>query len=189
MSVSKRMKEMNLKKALGYAVFAAILGATSAVQAGPNAGTDVEVSGIVSENCAVTTEEGLAGNFSLGQILNDDGSLKDNDFEKVLGGVSCNYLAKLSIKTATGNLKNGSLQCDVTPPYLTCLNYTAYLEWGGQSAMLHVDGTAGDVSAPEQMALLHSGDLKLLIKLDPVTQPILAGTYSDTLKVQVGAPL
>jgi hypothetical protein len=101
----------------------------------------------------------------------------------------CNYASHFRMKTQNGALTNGTPIVGGT--FLHALNYAASITWHGAPSLLGTDGTAGKKSNNVAVTGPFSGQLQLNVAIsDPgVSTPLVAGSFSDVLTVQIGATL
>ena len=111
----------------------------------------------------------------------------------------CNYVHNVSLQTTKGGLKPTPAQLlansevAASQPFLKHVNYNAIVTWGGPvPTVLSTSNVAGDkTSAAISGAFTGAGSL-ILSLVSPAgfaTTPMIAGTYTDTLKLQIGAAL
>lgn len=103
----------------------------------------------------------------------------------------CNYASKFQSQTTSGAMKNTTPVVAGSGPFISSLNYNALLQWASQNSVLNTDGTALKKGSLKSVAGAFSGTAQLSITLlDPSsTNPLLAGSFNDTLTVQIGAAL
>lgn len=107
----------------------------------------------------------------------------------------CNYAHTVRVQTITGNLKatnDANLPVPNSLPFVTTLNYSVNNVWGGATVTLNANGTALRKSTNGSIAGANQGSGTLTVTLtDPAvaTQPLIAGTWTDRLKLQIGAAL
>lgn len=103
----------------------------------------------------------------------------------------CNYASHFNSQTVTGALKDTTPVVAGSGPFLKTLNYQALLQWAGQNSVLNTNGTALKKGLQKNVAGSFSGTAALSITLiDPgVSTPLVAGTFTDQLTVQIGAAL
>ncbi len=116
------------------------------------------------------------------------GALTGGNITLRFGNVICNYNATVGLRTLNGNL-TAAAGTIVGGTFLNDIDYTAQATWGAAPvATLNATGTAGAttnvVSGGANVA-----DLDLTITVAPSATPVIGGTYSDTLTLQVGAAL
>ena len=110
----------------------------------------------------------------------------------------CNYVHNVGVQTTTGNLKAvtaANAQVASSLDFIKTLDYAATINWGNKVGSLSADGTAMKKSPNRVVTGSYSGTGSLVISItDPsaaaiATQPLIAGTWSDTLTLKIGAAL
>ena len=103
----------------------------------------------------------------------------------------CNYASHFNSQTVTGALKDSQPIVAGSGPFLSSLNYQALLQWAGQNSVLNTNGTALKKGLQKNVPGSYSGTAALSITLvDPgVSTPLVAGTFSDQLTIQIGAAI
>jgi hypothetical protein len=95
--------------------------------------------------------------------------------------------------TKNGGLALGSAAQVVDGTFISHINYRAQVDWAGKSAVMSTDGGPGKKTPTTVVGGTNHGPLSLRIVIDDLendlTIPLVAGTYSDILTVQIGAPL
>lgn len=111
----------------------------------------------------------------------------------------CNYAHSVSLQTTRGGLKPTPAQIAANPmiagslPFITHINYNAIATWGGPIPMVL---STSDVALDKTSAAIPgffkgTGNLSLSL-ISPsgfATRPLIAGDWSDTVTVQIGAAL
>jgi hypothetical protein len=116
-------------------------------------------------------------------------NLKASTIRLTFGGM-CNYSpTTLSLKSTKGGLIAGSAPALPISGFLTRIDYTATAQWGTASAGFTTDGSLPIVSNSSAVNSPRNVNLVLNIMIDAATTPVIAGTYTDTLTVQLGTPL
>lgn len=106
----------------------------------------------------------------------------------------CNYAAKLGVQTTSGALINSNaanVPVAGSLPFSDKVMYQAAASWNGVGPTLNTNGTAGIKNEQSYAgALLADVILDITLKLASVPgSPMLAGDYTDTLTIQLGASL
>jgi len=142
-----------------------------------------------------------AGNFA-GTTLTLTGTMSSSTAMRAAGSITlnatamCNYGHNVSVRQTGGGLINAS---DVTPTQGTFIRkqgYDAVVSWAAQT----VTASSADVTgAPPAVASITSTDqsisgaasgaLSLTLSVAASTSPVVAGAYTDSVVVQIGADL
>ncbi len=107
----------------------------------------------------------------------------------------CNYSHTIRVQTTTGNLKNITPANNPVPTsgaFIQALNYTVLGLWGTSVITLTADGAPAKKSIGGVVNGSNRGNGTLAITFsDPpnMSTPLQAGTYTDVLKMQIGAAL
>ncbi len=107
----------------------------------------------------------------------------------------CNYAATLGIQTTGGSLVNSNaanVPVAGSLPFADKVNYQASAAWNGTGPNFTTNGTPGlKNNHAKTGALLADIDLTISLDLPNVGSgaPMLAGDYTDTMTIQVGAAL
>jgi hypothetical protein len=104
----------------------------------------------------------------------------------------CNYASNFQIETQGGAMKNTAVSAVAgSGPFITSLNYTALMLWGGQLSVLSTDGNAGTMGSQASLSGAFQGSATISISLtNPLSaSPLVAGAFTDHLTVQIGAAL
>jgi hypothetical protein len=115
-------------------------------------------------------------------------TLKPAAITLALRGV-CNVPHQLSLSTAIGVMRAAN-QREAQTIFVDQVRYRATAQWGPQSLTLIADG-----SGPKRVDLVvghaEAGDLQIEIKVDgsenDLTAPVIAGTYSDVITLNIAA--
>jgi len=191
-----------------YHVFAAALAcgviAAGAAQAADTATTVITLSGTAPNTCNIpsaptapsSSNMTLAGggtaaanSVTVTDIFNaTTGSLTGGNITLRYANVVCNYNATIGLRTTNGNL-TAAAGTIVGGTFLNDIDYTASATWGAAPvATLNATGTAG-ATVNQAAGGANVADLDLTITVAPSATPVVGGTYSDTLTLQVGAAL
>ena len=104
----------------------------------------------------------------------------------------CNYPSHFNSQTLTGGLKSTTPVVAGSGPFVTTLNYSAGLTWGGQTSNLGTNGSALRKGVQRNVAGSFKGTAQLNITLSNPTvgsTPVVAGAFTDQLTIQIGAAL
>jgi hypothetical protein len=178
------------------------------VFADPSQSANVEMGGTVDKTCTLSPMTQFSGTgatlaseatatsatVNLTALANlSDATFQETGFELNYNGM-CNYAHSVSIQTVTGNLKatnTANSPVAGSLPFVTALNFTAANSWAGDTRNLATNGTALRKSVVT-ISRAASGQGRLLVSILPPadeTMPLIAGTWSDQIKLQIGAAL
>ena len=108
----------------------------------------------------------------------------------------CNYAHNISMSAANGGLDHDGVVSVTGGTFTQHVNYTAIATMGAQSNTLTLAESttavhgAAVVSTATAVAGANRADLTVAIDIDQSpTDPVLAGVYTDTLCIQIGAAL
>lgn len=196
-----------MKKILLGATAAALL--ASPVLAAPSAEQTVTINGTAPTVCtlAAPTQTNLLGNLTVaGSTVTVTGLFDAADATMDAGSVTlnfagmCNYAHNVSLKSANGYLYNTT--SNVAPlagTFFRRIGYNAAFNWAGvhrAAAIPAVDSTlAGQAgvavtSTDAAVSGANIGNLQVSLKFaGSGTTPVVAGNYTDSLTVQIGADL
>ena len=195
-------------KVLPCAVAFAGFGAGSALAA-PSQTTDAEFSGTVVDTCVIdpltfgsganaTLEPGAtstAATVTFSGFANGDTAVfvPGTGINLNFSGY-CNYPHTIRVQTVNGSLTNQTAANDPVAGSGTFIDEIFYdvnvFGWDGAFVTLDADGPAGAKSPNGGLAGAHRGSATMVISLtNPGPDPLLAGDWSDTLILQIGAPL
>lgn len=194
-----------------------VLGALAAaaiatpVMAAPTAQQAITINGTAPNVCtlaAPAVNGAISGNLTVsGSNVTVTGLFDTADATMDAGTVGlrfagmCNYAHNVSLKSANGYLYNttGS-NAPLGGAFVRRVGYTAGFSWAGatvataipdatSTSSAGVQGTAV-VSANTAVAGANAGNLDVTLSFaSSGTTPVVAGNYSDTLTVQIGADL
>lgn len=106
---------------------------------------------------------------------------------------TCNQTHYVSVMTRNGGLALSSTAQVVDGAFLSHVNYRTQVNWAGKTAVMSTDGAPGKKTPTTVVGGTNHGPLSLRIIVDELENdmgmPVVAGTYSDILTVQIGAPL
>lgn len=190
---------------LFIALVVAVLFGPAMVQAQDSQGNDLGFGGTSPALCSFTSlpSELASDNMSLAaggsnklqiDTMVDPSSslLKPASIQIEIIG-TCNQTHYVSAMTKNGGLALGSAAQVVDGAFISHINYRAQVDWAGKSAIMSTDGGPGKKTPTTVIGGTNHGPLSLRIVIDDLendlTIPLVAGTYSDILTVQIGAPL
>lgn len=198
---------MRIFRLLCFATALAGIGAAPAFAQATDSDT-VNLSGTQAQTCTLGAFSAgavsgalNAGNFSAG-TLNLTGTMSASTAIRAAGSITlnatamCNYGHNVSVRQTGGGLINAS---DVAPTQGTFIRkqgYEAVVSW----ASLTITASSADVTAapPAPAAVTStdqsisgaaSGTLSLTLSVAASASPVVAGAYTDSVVVQIGADL
>ena len=102
----------------------------------------------------------------------------------------CNYASKFQSETQSGAMLNSVPVVAGSGAFVSALNYSALLQWAGQTSVLNTDGTANKKGTLKSVNGANKGTASLSITLTaPANRPLLAGSFTDQFTIQIGAAL
>lgn len=195
-----------MKKILIAAAAAALL--STPALADSSANQVITISGSAPNVCTLgnPAQQAVTGNIAVsGSNVTITGLFNTNDATLAAGSVTlrfagmCNYAHNIQLRSANGYLYNttGSL-----PPlggeFVRRVGYAADYSWAGQTRTGAISDqtsttTAGSAGGNPQTSTAlaiggaNAGDLDVKLNFAANTNPVVAGNYSDTLTVRIGA--
>lgn len=192
----------------GKAVFGGGVAAILAMSAGQaeaqgtgsgSASTQITITGHAGQVCSLPEAstgknavfaEYSGGNVTLTRLIDGQSALVNPssiqiEFQKAM----CNYSASLSLASKNNGLVSSNASTLLSGEgFITKIPYIATVTWGRVSLTLD---TAATSSAPTTVSVSGANhtDLTVSIATQQSTLPVPQGTYSDTLTLQIGAPL
>jgi hypothetical protein len=164
-----------------------------------SASTTFTVSGVAAQVCLLGTPApaGAASNatfsantITLTQFIDPSTALvNDASMTLQIANAMCNYNAWLSVSSQKGGLKSGNATQVVagSQGFLTVVPYTVQATWGAISVLL--DTSTGATVARTQAGGANSAGLSLAFATRKSALPVVQGTYTDVVTVQIGASL
>lgn len=192
------------KYIVSAAAVAAAMALTTAAQAAPSASSDITITGVAESVCNIPSAPAPSANtnFTVGASTAAATALTVTDFINdttalanaaaitlTFGSAMCNYAHVLDLRTLNGGLLNAAPPAIVAGTFLDRVDYSASATFGGTTANLTTDGTAGLTNGGQAVAGANIGNLVLTITISAGATPVLVGTYTDTLRVQIGAAI
>lgn len=200
-----------MKRILFAAAALAAIGFNTSAMAAASASATVAMSGPVDPTCTLGTPVASAttgavatpGASNTGVALTlanaSTAALEASGFTLTYAGM-CNYAHSVGIKATNGGLLNASAVANapIAGTFVQRVGYTASAAWGGVTAA--VPGATTSTSAAtgvaaamiaQQSAVAGSnlGDLVLTVAIAADANPVVAGTYSETLTLKIGATI
>lgn len=176
--------------------------------AADSASTAIDFSGTVENTCVLeagadsaATNASLAGTtVTLSDLVDDTTAvLNASGLTLTFADSYCNYAHDVDLDATNGGLISSAVSGDVVGgTFVTRIGYTADLSWAGQAINLApttdtndfdgaeaVDGTKIDIAGANREDLT----IVFAIAQDNPNDPVLAGTYSETLTIEMGPSL
>lgn len=191
-----------MRKMIGIAAAAALLFAAGGANA-QSASSSITLSGtaaptcnipttpVASSNTNVTINSSTAAASSLTVTSFIDTAAVANAAALTLtyANAMCNYAHNVGVQTTNGGIKQQSGTTTVIGgTFANNVNYTATATFGGSTATITTNGTA-NAKQSTAVAGANMGNLVLTVSVAAGTNPVLQGSYSDTLTLQIGAAL
>lgn len=135
--------------------------------------------------------QGLQGNGLAIQQLVDPTTLQSRaaSVEIQFAG-TCNYPHRLVIESQNNGLWRNTLGAAPAAGFSSSVPYSVTVNWGDQNQRFDVDAATRDVRNIEMLSDAAAGDVSLRLEIQqgasgggPNNAPLLAGAYSDTLRV------
>lgn len=180
------------------------VGVSGLAMAAPDDNDVMDINGSVSDTCFLGTPVvSASSDASLASKIVTFSALADTSTAVFTGGGSsielnfdgmCNYAHNVSIQSTNGWLINSSSNTVVagSGSFNSTVGYTPTVKWHNQLATFNADdGSAGKkASKPILGAFAGIAELQInLIGVDDPAAPLVAGTYTDDLVLQLGAAL
>lgn len=136
--------------------------------------------------------DGKSGITITEMVDNATATLKPAGMELSLH-VVCNVSHQITITSTRGALVPQEQVVATTGDFLKEIKYRATARWGGQTIVLLANNPAGPRAETRNIAGARTGDFSLEIRMDAadndLTVPVLATTYSDVFRIEIGARL
>lgn len=102
----------------------------------------------------------------------------------------CNQPHHLSLLTTKGGLAPEAQATPVDGSFSHHINYLVEVDWAGRTIVLQTDAVAGRRAESGLIDGPNSGALNISLTIDgstnEMTTPVISGTYSDSLIIQIG---
>jgi hypothetical protein len=183
----------------------AVLFAPAMVQAQDSQGGDVGFGGIAPPLCSFTAlptelasdNMGLAAGgtnkIQIDTLIDPSSSLLNRASIQIEIIGTCNQTHYVSVMTKNGGLALDGSTAALGGAFGSHVNYRAQVNWAGQSVEMSTDGAPGKKTPTTVVGGANHGPLSLRIVIDDLDNdmaiPLIAGTYTDIITIQVGAPL
>lgn len=167
-----------MKKLMMTAASAAVLaiGAASAYAAGTS--QNIELSASVATSCTTTGATTINESFTI-----TSGNVDDASFDVSLGTVTCNTASNVTLSSLGGAAQTA------TPDAVGFQDFIAYSAsvTSPTPVLLEADNSAAPITEVSAAPSLGATSGEVLVTVDPVvnTEPLVAGSYSDTLTVTI----
>jgi hypothetical protein len=158
--------------------------------AGDSAQFSVTVTGHVSSNCNWASGGGDV-DMTMNNFVDRDSRVRERAQWLRLGVMGCNQPAYVSLKTENGGMKNKDDATCTSSGTSHCVNYIASADWNDATVTYTTDGTPEATASSGVSSTNRRNRVRLTVTPQkPVGDvPLVAGDFTDTLTVQVGAPL
>lgn len=136
---------------------------------------------------------GLQGNGLAIQQLVDPTTLQSRAASiEILFAGACNYPHRLVIESQNNGLWRNTLGATAAEGFSSSIPYSVTVNWGDQNSRFEVDAATRAIRNLELASDAAAGDVSLRLEIQqgasgggPNNAPLLAGAYSDTLRVTV----
>ena len=146
---------------------------------------DINISATVAGYCRISgaaTPAALNATVPVSTV----GVVDTTDIPFTIPGVVCNTAADLRAASQSGGVKSGA---SVTAGFSNIINYTGEAKLGTTTSTINTATTTTAIGveqgniAPTSGA--YTGDLNIKITPQSATDPLVAGSYSDTMRVTI----
>ncbi len=173
---------------------ALVVGVATNALAVSTTGTSVQINGTVDPTCFFSNTGGSTHNFD--DLTNDNAILLDSSHTFDLGNSYCNKAFSLTVTSANGAMIPDTNHTAVGS-FRGYVDYTATAKIGATGTPVMLDtSTVGTHSGPEtaentDTGQAEQGNLSLEVNIDSgqSANPLLQGTYSDTISIVVDASI
>jgi hypothetical protein len=144
---------------------------------------------VVSSNGSFVPDTGLNGTFTFSDFANSTNATHASKTLTITyTGAMCNYAAKLGLQSTNGAMTSGLA---AVSGFAEKVTYTAAAAWDGATNSLTADGSAAGIKGASNTSVAGPKNADLVVTVTTVASasPLLAGSYSDVLVVQVGTEL
>lgn len=201
-----------MKRVLMAASAVALLAAPSAIAADSQT-TDITFSGSVADTCVMSaptvtassnaTSTALEGNVGTSVIgidslatSADDASLAAASFQLTYADSYCNYAHTIDMASLNGGMEIATPVSVVGGTFVQLIGYDSTLTWGA-ATVTDVDAATSTASATgtpvngteDTVAGAYRGDLVLDVAIAADANPVVSGTYSETLTISLGVAI
>jgi hypothetical protein len=194
-----------MKRILFAAAALAAFGFSSSAMAAATAEARVQVSGTVANTCTLAATETFSGTGAnktaadavfLTLADETNATLKASNFEMTFKAM-CNSAHEVTLRSTKGGL----VQTNETPvdvregTFIKRIGYEAKVIWAATPVVVAPStnvGTSvgqGEMTARGSVTGAKDGDLRLQVAVTAVNTPVVSGTFSDTLTINIGTGL
>lgn len=199
-----------MKRILFAAAALAAFGFNTSAMAADSATATVTMGGTVADTCTLQaptfaattgapTNTATTNTSTVALSLADSttAQLKASGFTLTYAGM-CNYAHQVGIKATNGGLLNATPVAPVGGTFVQRIGYTASAVWATKTvavpgAITSTVSATGEIAAQaavhEAVIGSNQGDLVLTVGIAAVATPVVAGTYSETLTLKIGATI
>lgn len=188
-------------RALALSLLIAAVASPALAQTTPVTTRTFPVTGSVPQVCnigqpvqggqAPVNFQGLQGNGLAIQQLVDPATLQSRAASvEILFAGTCNYPHRLVIESQNNGLWRNALGAAPAAGFSSSIPYSVTVNWGEENRRFEVDASTRDIRNVEVPSDAAAGDVSLRVEIQqgasgsgPNNAPLLAGAYSDTLRV------
>lgn len=166
--------------------------AVGGVQAANNDSATVTLTTTVANTCYIPADTFTAVSFGASEINADTALLTDGTTStQTIADVYCNFGGTtLTVSSPAAGMTNtsaptilsGDFAGDNATPGTSILPYTAKAQWESTSATYDSDSGS---NATITVSGANRADLSIIVTMDDQKDPLLAGTYTDTVTVTI----
>ncbi len=122
-------------------------------------------------------------------FIDSTGKHSRQDLDITFAGATCNYTAKLGLKSDSGGLKSAGSAA--ASGFAGTVNYTATATWGTGGPSVTLTTAGSSIASNSAVIPARVADLTLHIQTIASSQPLLTygNPYVDTLTLQIGDAL
>jgi hypothetical protein len=176
-----------MKKLLATAAFVAMTAASGSAYADDSVTSIVTLDGTAAPTCTVAagTTHTIGSNWTITGLITGQNVNVASVTDANIGTVTCNYGAKAGLKT----LKGGMTGPVAAGGFDHTINYAASLSWGALTGPSFTTNGTANTKVESEDTGPRIGQVGLTITPQANTKPLVAGNYTDTLTVKIGATI
>ena len=164
-------------------------------------GTQAQTCTLGAFSASAATGALVVGDFGAG-ALSLTGTMNPSTAVRAAGSITlnaaamCNYSHNVSVRQSGGGLINASDLAPTQGTFIRKQGYDAIVSWAAEIITASSPDVTDEPSTPAAVTSLNqsingaaSGTLSLTLSVTGSASPILSGTYTDSVVVQIGADL
>lgn len=158
----------------------------------PICGFTAPASSFAGTNLAITSAGTVSSTVTINDMIDDNTAFLKPSSISINYQAVCNFAHNLKIESVNDGLFDSNPVSVVSSGFLTNIKYSSTIEWDGVTNGLVTTGTNSTVFSPVvSVGGANVGNLKILINIsggnNPLNVPVVAGYYTDTLKIHIGS--